>query len=947
MADSLIAQYLNKILEAVYGKDVRQSIHNAIEQCYKDVNSPILNITAMKAAIQEKIDDGTIPNMTLADGSVTEEKMDPDFLKNLRGQSYVVGDDGKKYTIGIDIKGNIISKPYYEMPEEGLVCDIFMVKGAPYDAVTGKVFANGTAINDTDFKISEYQIAEQSYDEFSFVIYFNHTEAKSTSAVLLADGSNKNGKNMRIQYGSRINYNGLANSMYNWNSLGAAVTVNAVIGDAIANNGYELLAVSFKKDGTISIYQDNGYFKAEQKEGALPFTNPTIGWLSQGYPIRRISFYDRALSDDELFAIVQSVRSEDYTLVPSFKFLNGLVGISSPSAFARKGNMTPYFLSTDTSRGNHTYDFNEVERSWENTEYTPVTVNDDMSRIEELLWTHIKDEIEVEDIFACEAYPYPYDIHTTKYNVEYESSNPSVIECIKGVLFAKQEGKAVITAKLSNSTLTCSKEITVIPKRTLNENFLYLSQNYSSGLNSMDSENPRAVAAAIRSAVTEAKAAGYNGIVFPQDEYDVRFDDCDENNVFIQIPSDFTIDFNNSVWNIQERADISTRGVTIFGFGRMKEKEPEAEGTYGDWEICKNSVVKNLTIYGERCTKDYSTAEAKGDQLAKFSASSRNCSLINIYAEGMTGWITDANCSDYNYWTGKGDGDNRRGRTLYTDYVSGKLDETGAEVVPDSTGVWYCTPEYLKTGYVYGKDSIKSNEMDKYVFGFMGIVTYGNPGRWYDIYFFDEEKKLISYNPKQFGLEPYQYPENAVYFKVNVPLGEAPTKNGGEDNCLIRLYPYMEAEHIVFENCKFVNPQYTSFSMTGGRDCIIRDCYCEQGNVAGWGWAVDWEDGWQTMRHNIHYHLITNGNVVFPGSHHNCLISCFINGSLTVSNDTEDVIAINNVIRSGNIKAKTNNAIMYNYYRDSLSYSSASDNATNRDLSNAKIDDYNNFIFTA
>ena len=170
MADSTIAQYLNKILEAVYGKDVRQSIHNAIEQCYKDVNSPILNITAMKAAIQEKIDDGTIPNMTLADGSVTEEKMDPDFLKNLRGQSYVVGDDGKKYTIGIDIKGNIISKPYYEMPEEGLVCDIFMVKGAPYDAVTGKVFANGTAINDTDFKISEYQIAEQSYDEFSFVI---------------------------------------------------------------------------------------------------------------------------------------------------------------------------------------------------------------------------------------------------------------------------------------------------------------------------------------------------------------------------------------------------------------------------------------------------------------------------------------------------------------------------------------------------------------------------------------------------------------------------------------------------------------------------------------------------------------------------------------------------------------------------------------------------------
>ena len=36
MAESKIAQYLNKILEAVYGKDVRQSIHDAIWQCYED-----------------------------------------------------------------------------------------------------------------------------------------------------------------------------------------------------------------------------------------------------------------------------------------------------------------------------------------------------------------------------------------------------------------------------------------------------------------------------------------------------------------------------------------------------------------------------------------------------------------------------------------------------------------------------------------------------------------------------------------------------------------------------------------------------------------------------------------------------------------------------------------------------------------------------------------------
>lgn len=48
-------------------------------------------------------------------------------------------------------------------------------------------------------------------------------------------------------------------------------------------------------------------------------------------------------------------------------------------------------------------------------------------------------------------------------------------------------------------------------------------------------------------------------------------------------------------------------------------------------------------------------------------------------------------------------------------------------------------------------------------------------------------------------------------------------------------YPYMEEENIVIEKCGFVNPEYTSFSMTGGRDCVIKDCYCEQGVRTGSG----------------------------------------------------------------------------------------------------------------
>ena len=78
MADSTIAQYLNKILEAVYGKDVRRAIFDSISQCYEDVNNPSLNNDAMMDALQKKIDDGELAAMTIADESITERKLAPD-----------------------------------------------------------------------------------------------------------------------------------------------------------------------------------------------------------------------------------------------------------------------------------------------------------------------------------------------------------------------------------------------------------------------------------------------------------------------------------------------------------------------------------------------------------------------------------------------------------------------------------------------------------------------------------------------------------------------------------------------------------------------------------------------------------------------------------------------------------------------------------------------------
>lgn len=89
---SKIEQYLNKILSSRFGKDVRQAIHDGIEQCYDDVTNPDLNTEAFETAVQNKIDSGALALMTIPDGSITKEKLNQDITENIETNTQDIAD---------------------------------------------------------------------------------------------------------------------------------------------------------------------------------------------------------------------------------------------------------------------------------------------------------------------------------------------------------------------------------------------------------------------------------------------------------------------------------------------------------------------------------------------------------------------------------------------------------------------------------------------------------------------------------------------------------------------------------------------------------------------------------------------------------------------------------------------------------------------------------------
>lgn len=933
---------------------MKEEISAYAEEVKKSLPADYTAMTEQVSSLKEEL-----KNYTTPEKSIEEKHLSDDLLSEIKQAGYIVGQDGNKYKITIDENGKIVPNRIYEIDTNGLLCDIQIINGAVVDT-TGNVNTSGFAVTD-DYFVGDSPMYG-STPECTNII--NGQSLGSRTIVLLGDFDEAT----HVIFGNNDTMYGLRFGKNSTDYSGGFSTFSKILLPVqefmkYSNTKYNIplplayTRANISKDPLLMTDLHNVFFvmsvDVENSKYSVVFNEMMPGEFDYNYAdypaltnlrlfkgktddipkIKRLIVYDRALTKDEIIELREKIMLLYYTQwYNSSTFVQGMTGFGSPSAYQVKSSeRLPEFINTPIESGEHTITVNGENRTFTNVDPGEPAVEDNMSYVEALYWLNPIESLNVGDMYNIEAMVYPYDITKNSYNVEYVSSDPSVIECYYGVLIAKSSGSATITAKASNTTITCTLDITVSETETVNENYFYPSESYIYNGSHLVGGTSVATLKAIIGAIDEAAASGYNGVVFPKTTYHIK---PFKSGVQCYIPTDFTVDFNNSYIYVDDndychttdsRPDHSVNPYIMFSFSGFKVTDDEGNQIEDKYYMsCKNSVVKNMHYYGERrLMSDLGYTEGDyGEQVNAFvfSTGAYKCKIGNIDFHDTVGFNISTRMNGFDQWSGTGLDGAVRGCVRYSDFTSGKLDATGLTV--NESDEWYHT-DFLKLGYNYSDNPSTYTDMKYYKVGKMDTATtYGLTTRWYEIYWFDTDKNLIEYRPHQMTLETYLLPKNAVYFKVNArfPDGAPTSSNEGRVDTphVIRVWPSVDPDRCYISNCKFYNPHASAISMTGGTNFVLSDIFAENGHSPLGVWSIDYEDGWQPMRHNINYRIICTGILVMPGGHNTATLHSVINTARSGS-ETEAVKYINCAINILQPSPKTNDMIANVTYGSDIS----------------------------
>lgn len=194
---SRISPYLQKILNERWARNVRQAIHDAISQCYNDVNAPALQTEAMEAAVQAKIDAGEMAALTIADGTLTGAKLVDGTIPTAKIADGAI-------TAG-KIASGVIPTTDTTLTQPGVPADAKAVGDALANAFTGETLTVG--------ELMKYVLSSK-YDDFKLVDGYGYFDAVKllssvtdltkpsyvTNRVFRISPSNTSSKNVLIDF---------------------------------------------------------------------------------------------------------------------------------------------------------------------------------------------------------------------------------------------------------------------------------------------------------------------------------------------------------------------------------------------------------------------------------------------------------------------------------------------------------------------------------------------------------------------------------------------------------------------------------------------------------------------------------------------------------------------------------------------------------------------------
>ena len=359
-----------------------------------------------------------------------------------------------------------------------------------------------------------------------------------------------------------------------------------------------------------------------------------------------------------------------------------------------------------------------------------------------------------------------------------------------------KENREVIS---SNTVKTSIQDVEI----TFNEIIEY-KVNLSKFNISDTGKNPEATSKGINEMLKEAQEKGCNKITMPFGEYLIS-----ENEPIIMV-SNMILDLNGSTFKINSNG---LQHYTVFNFTQ-----------------CKNSIVTNGIILGDKDTHDYELIEGSHEWTC--GVVFNDCENIELKD------VTIKNFPGYGISSSLGENISNLVIGVTKDNLEkGNINAKG-EFINDSETIR--TMEPLDISEVGGQFELGYNK------GYMGYPYIQS--KTYDSYFYDENMNFISKQESCMQYKKIQIPDKAHYVKFVFHQQEVPV-NGDTDfnSTTVFLTNYLSPYKIKISGCTIEGNISLGMGLCGGRNFIIENNIFKNNGGGSPGYAVDLEDGWEYM----------------------------------------------------------------------------------------------------